>query len=298
MPKKTILIIGANSFIAQRLYHFLGENYNFIKISHVANLKLNQFDIDYIKLNSEILQDVFAIINLAGENIGAKAWSAKRKAAILNSRLNTIDKLINILNNTRYRPMLLAASAVGIYPYNAKCNEFTPINYNEYSNFSQEITKKIELAYAKYDGKTIKLRFGVVLSSDGGALKQIIATLRFGFLTGISNSNWPFCWISSKDLCHAIEFILQHEEIEGVVNLVAPQSISYADLINVIKNSYKPFYTINLPQWLIKLLFGQMGDELLLNGQNVSPQKLIDNKFQFSHSNINSCINDIKNKLI
>jgi uncharacterized protein (TIGR01777 family) len=298
MQKKTIIVVGANSFIAHRIYYFLGNKCNIIKISHIANLKHNHFDINYIKLNPNILQDVFCIINLAGENIGAKTWNENRKNAILNSRLTTINQLIDVLNQTKYKPVLLAASAVGIYPYNLKCNEFTPINFGSYTNFSQELTQKIELAYNNYNGKTIKLRFGVVLSSAGGALKQILSLLRVGVLTGINNSHWPFSWISSFDLCQALDFILHNEQIEGAVNIVSPQCVSYAEFINAIKDCYKPLCTINLPQGLIKILFGQMGQELLLNGHNIVPQKLIDHNFEFKYSNIQACINEIKNQII
>ena len=295
--KPVIAITGASGFIAKEIIHRYSDEFEFILISQKSNT--NVYSFDNIKANPILLSKASAVIHLSGANIGAKRWSDKRKQALLDSRINTTRILVSALNQLPKKPDLLCASAVGIYPQDGLIyDEYASLDYNNYANFSEEITKKWEAVSLGYEGRVVNMRFGVVLSSHGGALDKILLPFKLGFGTGISDGAWPFCYISITDLCHAIRFLIDKRDIAGAINLVSPEIISYKDLIDTICSVYKKRCWFNLPSGVVKLLFGQMGQELLLSGQKVFPQKLHENDFKFTYPSIKSCLQDIKLGLI
>ncbi len=293
-----IAITGASGFIAKEFQRYYKEKYDFIRISRVSNHVYNTYSWDEIAKTPQLLANVCCVINLAGVNIGAKRWSKARKKELLNSRVITTENLVLLLNSLPYQPALLCASAVGIYPSNEECDEDSLIDYNHYANFSEEITKKWEKAARAYKGRVVNMRFGVVLSSNGGALSKILFPFKLGIGCGISSGDWYFSWISSNDLVRAIDYLIERYDIVGIVNLVAPQLIKYKELIAAISNVYHIKLQFNLPKLVIHYMFGQMGDELLLNGQSVAPKRLLEQKFAFLYPTIIECIEAIHKKVI
>ena len=295
--KPIIAITGSSGFIAQEIINRYSNEFQFILISRKSNS--NTYSFDDVKANPILLSKVSAVIHLSGANIGDKRWTAKRKSELLDSRIDTTKNLISILNQLPNKPDLLCASAIGIYPAdNNVYDEYTNLDYNNFTDFSEEITKKWEMASRNYEGRVVNMRFGVVLSSHGGALDKILLPFKLGVVTGISDGSWPFCYISITDLCNAIGFLIRTRDITGPVNLVSPQIISYKDLIDTICGVYKKRCWFNLPKFFIEFLFGQMGKELLLSGQKVSPKRLQEHNFKFIYPDIKSCIIDIKSRFI
>jgi len=293
MKKPIIAITGATGFIARQFKLYYSDRFEFILISHKSTQGAYSFD--DIKSNPMLLSKAVAVIHLSGANIGDKRWSEKRKQEILDSRIITTELLVAILNQLPNKPDLLCASAIGIYPEdNQVYSEYTKLDYSHYANFSEEITKKWESATFGYSGRVVNMRFGVVLSWHGGALDKILLPFKLGMGSGISDGSWPFCYISITDLCNAIGFLIDKRDITGAINLVSPEIISYKDLINTISRVYNKRCWFNLPKFVIKLLFGQMGRELLLSGQKVVPMKLQEHNFKFAYFNIESCLKDIK----
>ncbi len=293
--KPIIAITGASGFIAMQLQKHYSDRFEFILISRKSNPSLNTYSFDDIKANPMLLSKATAVIHLSGANIGDKRWSEKRKQEVLDSRITTTKILVTILNQLPNKPDLLCASAIGIYPQdNQIYSEYTKLDYNHYTSFSEEITKKWETATFDYLGRVVNMRFGVVLSGHGGALNKILLPFKLGVGSGISDGSWPFCYISITDLCDAIGFLINKRDITGAINLVSPEIISYKNLIHTISRVYNKRCWFNLPKFAIKLLFGQMGCELLLSGQKVVPLKLQEHNFKFTYSDIESCLKDIK----
>ncbi len=293
--KPIVAITGSNGFIAGQFMRYYKDRFDFILISRKSNSRLHNYSFDDIKANPLILSKAIAVIHLSGANIGDKRWSDKRKQEILDSRIKTTEILVSTLNQLQSKPVLLCASAIGIYPQdNQTYSEYSKLDYNHYTNFSEEITKKWESVTLGYLGRVVNMRFGVVLSGYGGALDKILLPFKLGVGSGISDGSWPFCYISITDLCNAIDFLIENSDIAGAVNLVSPEIISYKDLINTVSRVYKRYCWFNLPKFAVKLLFGQMGCELLLSGQKVIPMKLQEHNFKFTYPDIESCLKDIK----
>lgn len=296
--KTQIAITGASGFIATSLQNFFADKYDLILISQTSDHAKNTYSWQELQKTPQILAETSCVIHLAGANIGDKRWSSARKDLILNSRLQTTTQLINVLNQLENKPDLLSASAVGIYPTNGEFDEYSVIDHSVYANFCEEITKKWEMLSNDYHGRTVRMRFGVVLSSTGGALNKILLPFKLGVGTGISNGNWSFSWISIVDLCSAIDLLIEKKDIHGIVNMVAPEHILYRHLIQIISKVYRRRLWFNLPAWLIRLMFGQMGEELLLSGQYVVPNRLLEEGFKFQYSDIKTCMIAIRKKKI
>ncbi len=302
----TILVAGGTGFIGQALINdqlkrgnkiiVLGRNQH--KIKHYFAETVTT--LTWPALNQEAIKQCDLIINLAGENIGDKRWTPKRKQAILESRINTTEKLAHLCANLGDNaPSLFNASAIGIYPLqeinspslDKRVDEKTPIESTKFTGFLNEIGIKWEQATQVAKQKNIRvvnLRFGVVLSPKGGMLKKLFPLFRIGLGQKISNGRQILSWISLQDLLQIIQFLIEHDEINGPINLVSPESINQQRFANLFATYLHRPRWLCLPKFFVKFLFGQMGKELLLQGQNVYPTKLLKYHYSFSTPTLKS----------
>lgn len=292
---KTILIVGANGFIARQFKQQFMHKYNFINLSH--HPQFSHLTLEQLELQPELLKTIDYVINLAGANISDKRWSSSRKECLIQSRIDTTRRLVALLNQYQPQTYLLSASAVGIYQADQENTEFSFIDYEYYGNFSQELTKQWELEVQKYTGPYLIARFGVVLSATGGAFSKMLEPfLKYvGGQLGTGQQYFP--WITLPDLLNILEIKLLAQS-RGVYNLVAPQLITNQELCKQIARLWQRPNWLRLPAWVIKLIFGQMGQELFLNSLIVKPQKLIDENYVFLYPEISSCLQAIKSKQI
>lgn len=289
---KTILISGANGFIARNFMHQFAGIYKFIKLSHKVSHD-DHISLTDLRNNPQQLQQVDIILNLAGAGIGDKKWSASRKQELLASRLDTTEQLVQLAN--QYNPQIhfISTSAIGIFPTDSLCDENTPINHQEYANFSQEITRKWETAAHTYHGKLTITRFGVVLAGSGGAFPKMLQPFKMFVGGKIGSGNQYFSWIALPDLLAALAMIID-QKLLGTYNLTAPQAIRNQELSATIATTWQRPNLFPLPEFMVKLLFGQMGEELFLNSLQVMPTKLLEHKFNFTYPDFASCVAEIK----
>jgi len=175
---KTILITGSSGFIATNFCRKFIDKYRFILVSHKP--QVNHITLDQLASDDSLIKSIDIIINLAGANIANGRWTTERKNNLLQSRIGVTELLVGIFNQYNPNAHLISASAVGIYDFNTVNNEDTTIDYNNYKNFSQKLTKKWEQAALGYHGLTTITRFGVVLSSKGGAMSKMLPPFLFG----------------------------------------------------------------------------------------------------------------------
>lgn len=290
---KTILLSGASGFIASNFRKQFHNEYNFILLSQQksgVNITLNE-----LENNPELLNSIEIVINLAGANIGAKRWTSQRKQELIESRISTTAKLVQLFNEYNPEAHFISASAIGIYHPNIENKESENIDYSNYDNFSQEITKKWETEALKFKGNLTITRFGVVLGSSGGAFPQMLRPFLFGAGGKLGNGEQYFPWIALADLLAALKHIIDNR-LFGIYTLVAPELITNSELTYQIAQTWKRPAWFNLPQSLIRLIFGQMGQELFLNSIKISPDKLIASGFKYNYPTIRKCLAAIKER--
>lgn len=291
---KTVLITGSNGFIAKNFVKYFSAKYNFVFLSH----KKTKCHITFEELysNNILVTSIDIIVNLAGASIGDKRWSISRKKELLQSRLVTIEKLVTLFNRVDDKPHLISASAIGIYSENLINDEFSIIDYQNYENFSQEITKKSEVYSSKYCGPLTITRFGVVLSSNGGAFPKILKPFLF-YIGSILGSGLQYTpWIALPDLLSGLEYIIS-EQKTGLYNLVAPEIINNLELSNQIARVWNKPIIFKIPEFIIKIIFGQMGQELFLNSIKVLPTRLAADNFIFTYPKLSLTLDAIKRNI-
>ncbi len=305
------IIAGATGLIGSKLAnHWLNQGHEITIIGRSRQSINKTFQnrvqaIEWNELNPELFRNSEAVVNLAGASIGDKRWSQKRKQEILLSRIDSTVKLVSILSSLgKDAPALFNASAIGVYGLQKqslqglppKLDEDTTFDWNSNTDFLSFIGREWEKATHPAHEKGVRvvnMRFGVVLSKDGGALPKIALPFYF-FLGGpIGTGQQPFSWITFDDLIRAIDFLLENKQISGPINIVSPECVTQRDLAKDIgKVLHKPSF-MPTPGFILEAIFGEMGRELLLEGQHVYPKRLLELGFQFSYPDIESALKHI-----
>ncbi|AXA33243.1 TIGR01777 family oxidoreductase [Francisella adeliensis] len=286
-----ILIAGGSGFVGANLAKALSEKYSLTLLSRTKqNIKGYQNTIVWQDLNEYNISNFDIVINLCGYSIGEKRWNDKVKDKIISSRIEPTQKLIELIGDKDI--WLINASAIGFYGFSTK-----PQNEDEYfdntteQGFSQSIVNQWEATVksSKLQKYSI-LRFGVVIG-DGGVLDKMTMTAKLGVLSKFGNGEQLMSWISIHDLVKAFEFVIENNHSKyQTFNLTAPNATSNSDMIKVIKQLTKAKLVMPMPEIMIKLMFGQMGEELLLSSQNIKPKRLLGNGFRFDDDNIEKAL--------
>ncbi|MEN6480717.1 MAG: TIGR01777 family oxidoreductase [Anaerolineaceae bacterium] len=241
-----------------------------------------------------LVENVDAIVNLAGENIGSGRWSAKKKEKILRSRLNASEAILDALKMSEKKPrLLIQASAVGYYGTNLE-KAFTEKDVAGNDYLSQlaleweQSTQPVE----EFGVSRIVIRTGVVLSPRGGVLKQMVLPFKLFVGGSLGSGKQWISWIHEEDEVRAIYFLLQSENISGTFNLTSPNPVTNAEFERALaKTIHKPYW-FPVPGFMIKALFGEMS-MLVVDGQKVMPEALLKRGFAFKYLELESALSDI-----
>lgn len=287
-----ILISGASGLIGTALSEYL------IQQGHsVYPLKRNQPsaafnwnpDTGSIQLDESIKLD--AVINLNGVNIGDKRWNTQRKIDIIQSRVRSTQLLATTIKDLKHPPyVFINASAIGYYGDTGQ--EMKNENSPPGKNYLSDVVTQWEGAASslKNSGiRTVFVRSGVVLSHKGGALKKMLLPFKLGLGGIIGNGKQYMSWISLIDELRAIEFLLHHD-IHGPVNLTAPNPVNNQTFTKALGLVLKRPTIFPMPSVIVKILFGEMGELLLLGSNRVSPDVLLNSDFEFSHPDVHSAL--------
>jgi uncharacterized protein (TIGR01777 family) len=241
------------------------------------------------ELDPTALEGVDALISLSGENVGEGAWTPARKDALLQSRLQTTSLLSRTLAACRNPPRTwLSASAVGYYgdTGDTGVDETGPRG----GGFLAELCERWEAAAVAPSGvRRVLLRLGVVLSARGGALARMASVFRFGAGGPIGGGRQFFPWIAMDDALYAMLHALHDPSLAGPVNLVAPNETRQAEFAGALGRAVGRPAFLPLPAALVRTLFGQMGEEVLLAGQRVRPAALAPG-FRWSQPDLDGCL--------
>lgn len=241
-----------------------------------------------------------AVINLTGESIAAKHWSKAQKNRIIFSRMLSTRAIVEALHRSDRKPhVLINASAVGFYGHvpEGDISEQSPGG----SGFLAEVCRQWEQEALKAQQDQIRvvlLRTGIVLDAEAGVLPKLLFPYRL-FLGGYpgSGEQW-FPWIHQEDEIRAVQFLLEHSEIQGPVNLAAPDSVRMKEFCSVLASLlHRPSWT-PIPAFFIRVVLGEMGQEVLLNGQNVVPHTLTVHGFTFSYPTLKDALKNLLSQRI
>lgn len=294
-----ILIAGGSGFIGQELIEVLKKKHNITVLGRSEQKLKAMFPKDIFAVSWENLDKINpknfeVIINLSGKNIGDSRWSTELKHELIDSRVDTTLSLINWAAAGSAKPHFYCANAIGIYGLQQNgdkevFSEASLIDFENPRDFLSEIgirwQKAAETA-KEYGMKVTITRFGVVLKKGQGMLKKLFPSFWMGLGSVVGNGNQSLSWIDIDDLTSAFDFLLEHPEIEGAVNLCSPNPVEQKVFARTLATALHRPLIFKTPQFVIRLLFGEMGDTLINHGQNVIGQRLLENGFQFQYPSI------------
>ncbi|CAA0121688.1 Epimerase family protein [Halioglobus japonicus] len=291
-----ILLTGATGFIGAALSQaLLADGNNLIILSRRAYTDRPRCR--YIQSLDEIAgrTRLDAIINLAGASLAAKRWSAAYKREIVASRLDLTRHLLALCRRLEHcPPVLLSASAIGYYGHHGDdvLTETSPVE----PGFAQTLCsdwESLALQAESLGMRVCLLRLGVVLDSDGGALSQMSKSFSVGVASWLGSGLQWLSWVHRKDVVRALLFLLDREDLHGPFNITSPAPITSREFAAALACHYRTFIRAAVPAPVIRLLVGDMAQELLLNGQRVVPQRLQAAGFEFFYPAIESALDEI-----
>jgi uncharacterized protein (TIGR01777 family) len=272
-------------------------------------------------IDLEALKDVDAVINLSGENIanglgplgflGLRPWSDEKKKSVLESRVPGAQILSEavkeIAESEKKQISYLCASGVGVYGYDFVEGEKDvdadeSFDTSNTKGFLGDVSREWEAAAVaagpSKNVRTVCMRFGVVMSKNGGALGKLYPIYFLGGGGPVGSGKQYFSYISARDIARAILHTLETPSLKGPVNLVSPNPCTYGDFNAAMGKSLKRPVILPLPAFAVNLLFGEMGEEMLLGGVKAIPSKLLQSGFSFEHDTIEKAVDSAVNETI
>ena len=239
--------------------------------------------------------EITAVVHLAGENIADGRWSGSKKNRILNSRVRGTKLLAEYFADSDQKPqVIISASAVGFY--GDRGTEIVDEESNAGKSFLANVCVQWEdaLNAAVETGiRVVKVRFGIVLSINGGALKKMLLPFKIGAGGVIGSGKQYMSWVSIDDAVEMIQFAITNDLIQGPINFVTPNAISNRKFTRTFGQVLHRPTIFPLPEFAIRIALGEMADELLLNSTRVFPKKLVESGYKFLQPELSQALDHL-----
>lgn len=300
MSQKHILLTGGSGFIGQQLVPTLLSAGHTItvftrnpkKTSAIFQQQVTTTD----NLEGLSADDHFdAVINLAGEGIGDRRWTDAVKQQLRDSRLLTTASLVEYFKRANQKPaVFISGSAIGVYGLHS--DEKLDEQASGDDSFSSRLCRDWEAQAAEAEALGIRccyLRTGVVLGKNGGALSKMLPPFKMALGGPMGSGQQWMSWVHMDDLVNAIVYALETPSINGPINGTAPNPVTNKAFSKALGSALNRPAVIPMPAFVLKLMMGEMAEELLLSGQRVVPAKLTRSGFEFKYPQLDDALRDI-----
>jgi uncharacterized protein (TIGR01777 family) len=300
-----LLLLGCSGFVGRELVPFLLElGHSLTLVSRQAQpfpqlvgnrLACLQLDPSQsASWEQEVLLQALAeaegVVNLAGEPIAEKRWTPAHRELLMASRVATTNHLVQAMQRLDTPPgVLVNGSAVGYY------GTSTEARFSEASGPGNDdlaaICTRWEAAAAAVPtaSRLVVLRIGIVLGGDGGALGRMLPVFRLGFGGPVGSGRQWMSWIHRHDLCRLIATALEEDSYRGVYNAVAPEPVTMADFAAALGRVLGRPSLLPVPGPVLQLMLGD-GAQVVLEGQQVLPQRLLSQHFPFEYGELSAAL--------
>jgi uncharacterized protein (TIGR01777 family) len=246
------------------------------------------------RLEAGILDGADAVVHLCGESV-ADRWNAEKKQRIRDSRVRTTAVLASAAASASPKPKaFLCASAVGFY--GSRGEEVLTEESAPGQGFLACVCREWEGAAAaavEAGIRTVWMRFGIVLHPSGGALAKMLPPFRMGMGGPIGSGRHYVSWISLDDAVAAIRFLIETPSVSGPVNVCAPEPVTNLDFSRALGRVLHRPSMVAVPPSMLRIMFGEAADEVLLASQRVVPRRLLDAGFPFAHTELESALRHV-----
>ncbi|MEM8946774.1 MAG: TIGR01777 family oxidoreductase [Planctomycetota bacterium] len=294
----TIVITGASGLIGTKLTKaFEADGKRVLRA--VRREAKNDQELSWNPTTGDIdrdkLEGVDAVVHLAGAGIADRRWSESYKQLILDSRVDGTTLIAETIAGLDRKPRIFAcASAIGYYGDrgNAELEESAACG----DGYLPEVCMQWERACEKATDagiRTINMRIGVVLSTEGGALKEMLTPFKLGGGGILGSGKQYFSWIELSDIVRAMQFIVDSDSLSGPVNLVSPNPVTNREFTKTLGRVLSRPTILPMPAFAARLLFGEMADALLLASTRVVPSALTAAGFSYQFGDLEPALRHI-----
>ncbi|PKH02397.1 TIGR01777 family protein [Psychromonas sp. MB-3u-54] len=289
MDKGKVLLTGSSGLVGTALSELLkAQGYQVGRLLRRDQADQPYWDIKQQYLALKDFENPDVIIHLAGENIGDGRWTKDKKKKLRDSRILSTRLLVEHFKKVLPPPKLfICASAIGFYGNrdHEKLDENSAAGADFVSQLAldwEESSQGIKEAGTRL----VNLRTGLVISKKGGALAKMLPAFKLGLGGKIGSGEQIMSWIDINDMIRAVLFIIENENLQGPINLVTPNPVTNQVFSQLLAKQLNRPCFFPLPEGLVKLLFAEMGKELLLSSTRVNPKKLLDAGFVFKYAKL------------
>lgn len=300
-----ILITGGSGLVGTQLSEKLVEQgYEVVHLSrrqsNNSRYKIYTWDIPNGIIEEGAFENVRYIIHLAGAGIADKRWSDKRKQTLTSSRVDGAKLIYSYLKSGQHNvKAFISASAIGIYGFDTGGILQSEDRLQLGDDFLATLTKKWELAADQFQAfgiRVIKLRIGLVLSEKGGLLGKLLPLGNIGLSSAFGSGEQYMSWIHIDDLANLFLHTIEHQEIQGVYNAVAPNPITNKEFLSQLAMVInKPYFLPNTPKFVLKLIFGELSSAIT-GGNLVSSTKIEQAGFNFQFTELSEALGNLLRK--
>jgi len=289
-----ILITGASGLIGKRITEMLEQQGH--TVAHLGRTKKSGrvtsfvWDVNLGTMEEESFMGVDAIIHLAGAGVADQRWTKKRKQEILESRTKSTALLARYLEKYPNVKAVVSASAIGYYGFGLTDKKYTEES-EPGSDYLASVVKAWEGEIDRIQNKrVVKLRIGIVLSEQGGALKEMMKPIQWRIGAPLGTGKQYMSWIHIDDLCRMFIKAVEDDTMQGAYNATGPYAVTNHELTRAIaKVLRKPLWLPPVPGFVLKILVGEMAD-IVLNGSIVSSIKIQQKGFKFQFSDLDQAL--------
>lgn len=297
-----VLITGGSGLVGVELTNRLKtQGSEVIWLVRKRNVHHNVMQIQWDELDAfstvDILKSVHTVVHLAGAGLFDKRWSNEYKKQIVDSRVGTLNQLLDVMNRANIRlECLISASGIAAYG-----NKITDRSLDESlaidtESFLGNLVHNWEQAadqFSSISKRVIKARFGIVLSTKGGAFPQF-ANKVLGTMVYLGSGNQYANWIHIEDLCAFLSDSITHEKRHGIYNLVAPNNCTHFSFMKkVAQRTHSYLIPIGIPSFVLKTVLGAEKAEVIVGGGNVSAERIIKSGFQFKYPTLDDALKNL-----
>jgi len=297
----TILIAGGTGLVGKRLSTLLKERqYEVLHLSRRSNPKAvfptYCWDPATGFIEPEAVKRADYIINLAGAGIADARWTAARKRLIIESRVQSAELLQTALQSPSAKARAyISAAAIGYYGNSGDqlVDETSPAGEGFLAESCTAWEDSIQKVATATGLRTVGLRIGIVLSTQGGALEKMLIPLRFGLNTYFGNGRQWYSWVHIDDVCRLFIAAIENAQMAGMYNAVAPNPVSNYQLSVALGKAWaRPAVLLPAPAFALRLAMGEMA-EVVLNSNCVSADKALATGFEFQHPHLDEALSDV-----
>lgn len=295
-----ILITGGTGFIGEELRMLLlkrGHNLVIVTRNPAKYENESAKNQQFVSWDDDLsvhMNEVDAVINLAGESLFGQRWTDSVKKRIMNSRVESTRTLVEAMRSAENRPaVFISASASGVY--GDQGDKILDESASEGDDFLANVCKNWEAESQKAEELGVRVanpRIGIVLEEGGGALEKMLTPFRFFVGGPVGSGDQYMSWIHRSDLCRALIFPIEHEEISGAYNVCAPNPATMSEFAETLGNVMNRPSIFKVPEFALKIALGESAKPVT-DSIRMQPKKLQVYGFEFQFEELEEALADI-----